>query len=148
MDDSSLYSPKLDVTDSRSIVSMFHIDGLAYLPFPGHKDSHNTLPAATGHTSNPTGKIIILVNRNLSKTWDDYSGEPTIEVGTKKRHVNRTNTSFRKSTGSLSSNVSNGINGQSRPKQQLYRACHRLTDCNLHKFAVETHEIRSGFSVQ
>lgn len=47
---------------------MFHIDGLAYLPFPGHKVSHNTLPAATGHTSNPTGKIIILVNRNVSKT--------------------------------------------------------------------------------
>jgi len=60
---------------------MFYIDGLAYLPFPGHKDSHNTLPAATGHTSNPTGKIIILVNYNLSKTWDDYSGEPTFYHG-------------------------------------------------------------------
>ena len=106
---------------------MFHISGSARLPFPERKDSHNTLPAATGYTSKPADKIIILVNHNLSKSWDNYSNEPTIETGAKKIHVNQTNTSFRKSTGSFSSNICNRVNGQSRPKQQLNRACNRLS---------------------
>ncbi|OGE46934.1 hypothetical protein PENARI_c086G08514 [Penicillium arizonense] len=106
---------------------MFHIGGSACFPFPGRKDSHNALPAATGYASKPANKIIILVNYNLSKSWDNYSGEPTIEAGAKKIHVNQTNISFRKSTGSISSNICNGVNGQSRPKQQLNRACNRLS---------------------